>query len=167
MSARAQVEEYEMKKSEWKDVINISASGGGPHKKQRGTGHTVGLRKNGTVVAVGDNNWGQCEVSEWKDIVKIATGDWYTIGLDKYGKVYMTGQNDSSTHTVYKNESILSSLNHVVDVAAGFGQSLFLKDDGTLVVFGFDDSNKNSETLDWENIKMESEYKEFLCNKEY
>ena len=35
-----------------------------------GSFHTVGLKKDGTVVAVGRNNFfGQCEVSGWKDII--------------------------------------------------------------------------------------------------
>jgi alpha-tubulin suppressor-like RCC1 family protein len=30
-----------------------------------GYNHTVGLRANGTVVAVGDNRFGQCNVTDW------------------------------------------------------------------------------------------------------
>jgi len=30
--------------------------------------HTVGLKADGTVVAVGDNNYGQCDVQGWTDI---------------------------------------------------------------------------------------------------
>ena len=30
--------------------------------------HTVGLKADGTVVAVGDNGKGQCDVSGWTDI---------------------------------------------------------------------------------------------------
>ncbi|MFO7255881.1 MULTISPECIES: RCC1-like domain-containing protein [Limnochorda] len=33
-----------------------------------GDRHTVGLRADGTVLAVGDNRAGQCEVSRWRDI---------------------------------------------------------------------------------------------------
>ena len=33
-----------------------------------GYNHTVGLRKDGTVVAVGANEYGQCNVSDWRDI---------------------------------------------------------------------------------------------------
>ena len=28
--------------------------------------HTVGLKSNGTVVAIGDNEYGQCNISIWK-----------------------------------------------------------------------------------------------------
>ena len=36
--------------------------------------HTVGLKSDGTVVAVGENDDGQCDVSGWRDIVAIAAG---------------------------------------------------------------------------------------------
>ncbi|RED52826.1 Regulator of Chromosome Condensation (RCC1) repeat protein [Cohnella lupini] len=33
-----------------------------------GRRHTVGLKSDGTVVAVGDNEYGQCDVSGWRGI---------------------------------------------------------------------------------------------------
>ena len=54
-------------------------------------GHTVGLRKNGTVVAVGDNNHGQCNVFYWNDIIAVAAEWWHTIGLKRNGTVVITG----------------------------------------------------------------------------
>lgn len=44
--------------SAWKDIVAISANGF----------HTVGLKADGTVVAVGMNSDGECGVGEWKDI---------------------------------------------------------------------------------------------------
>jgi alpha-tubulin suppressor-like RCC1 family protein len=41
--------------SGWTDVVAVSAGGD----------HTVGLRKDGTVVACGDDSSGQCNVSGW------------------------------------------------------------------------------------------------------
>ena len=55
-----------------------------------GRRHTVGLKLDGTVIAVGDNKYGQCDVSGWRDIVAVAagnvhmatnTGNAHTIGL--------------------------------------------------------------------------------------
>ena len=40
-----------------------------------GPRHTVGLKSNGTVMAVGDHKYGQCDVSGWLDIVAIAAGN--------------------------------------------------------------------------------------------
>jgi alpha-tubulin suppressor-like RCC1 family protein len=39
----------------WTDNIQVAA----------GCDHTVGLRSNGTVVAVGNDGWGQCHVGDW------------------------------------------------------------------------------------------------------
>ena len=40
-----------------------------------GCRHSVGLKPNGTVMAVGDNKYGQCDVSDWRNIVAVATGN--------------------------------------------------------------------------------------------
>ncbi|WP_242295075.1 RCC1 domain-containing protein, partial [Bacillus cereus group sp. BfR-BA-01381] len=34
-----------------------------------GCAHTVGLKSDGTVVAVGENTYGQCDVSSWRNIL--------------------------------------------------------------------------------------------------
>ena len=43
-----------------------------------GYDHTVGLKADGTVVAVGDNRYGRCDVSDWRDIVAISAGSLHT-----------------------------------------------------------------------------------------
>ncbi len=37
--------------------------------------HTVGLKSDGTVVAVGRNKEGECNVSGWRDIEAVAVGN--------------------------------------------------------------------------------------------
>lgn len=145
-----QKDEYESQKEKWSDVVNISASGGG--RNGRGGGHTVGLKTDGTVVAIGDNEFGQCNVSEWTDIVKVATGDWYTVGLRKDGTVLMTGENESGYK--YIEYEALESCTDIVDIAAGYGHTLCLHKDGTVTAFGFDDDGKCSKTVDWKNIRV-------------
>ena len=56
-----------------------------------GGGHTtVGLKSDGTAVAVGPNKKGQCNVSNWTDIIAISTGYGNTIGLKSDGTVVAT-----------------------------------------------------------------------------
>ena len=55
----------------WTDIVAIAA----------GNSHTVGLKSDGTVVAVGNNVNNQCNVSSWTDIVAVAAGSNHTIGL--------------------------------------------------------------------------------------
>ena len=39
---------------------------------------------------LGDYYYGQCEVSDWKDIVAVSAGEYYTVGLKKDGTVVAT-----------------------------------------------------------------------------
>ncbi len=53
----------------------------------------VGLRSNGTVVAVcpGRSDAGQCDVNDWTDVIAVNTNGKVTIGITKDGKVLMAG----------------------------------------------------------------------------
>ena len=44
---------------DWTDIIEVAA----------GFDHTVGLKADGTAVAVGSNSFGQCDVEGWTDII--------------------------------------------------------------------------------------------------
>ncbi len=56
--------------------------------------HTACLRSDGTVIAVGDNENGQCNVSDWTDIVAVSAGYYHTIGLKSDGTVVAVGDNE-------------------------------------------------------------------------
>ena len=47
----------------------------------------MGLKADATVVAVGYNEYGQIDVSDWKDIVDISAGSHHTVGLKSNGTV--------------------------------------------------------------------------------
>ncbi len=55
--------------------------------------HTVAVRYNGSVVATGQTQHGQCDISEWRDIVSICAGGHHTIALKENGTVIATGYN--------------------------------------------------------------------------
>ena len=67
--------------SGWKDIIAISQSGYS----------LLGLKRDGSVVATGNNENKQLDVSDWHDIVAIAAGDWISIGLKSDGTIVMAG----------------------------------------------------------------------------
>ena len=46
-----------------------------------GTNHTVVLYDDGTVAAVGSNDYGQCNVDAWQNIRLVIAGDGYTLGI--------------------------------------------------------------------------------------
>ena len=58
--------------------------------------HTVGLKSDGTAVAVGYNYEGPCSVSAWTDIVAVSAGYAYTVGLKSDGTVVAVGSNNHS-----------------------------------------------------------------------
>lgn len=62
--------------------------------------HTVGLKSDGTVVAVGRNEDDQCDVSDWSDIVAISAGDFNTVGLKSDGTVVAVGDNHYGQYAV-------------------------------------------------------------------
>lgn len=148
--------DYQRNKEKWKEVIRISASGGETDArkesgKKRGNGHIVGLKKDGTVVAIGDNTYGQCDVDDWKDIVRIITGDWYTVGIRSDGRVLITGDNKNNTY--YIEHKLIESIDNVIDAAAGYGQTICLLSDGSIKAFGFDDFGKNSKANEWAGLE--------------
>lgn len=94
-----------------------------------GYAHTVGLKSDGTVIAVGQNNWGQCNVGDWTDIVAVSAGTWYTVGLKSDGTVVAVGNNDF-------DQCDVANWTDIVAISAGHGHTVGLKSDGTVVATG-------------------------------
>ena len=67
------------------DIVAVSA----------GFFHTVGLKADGTFVAVGDNGYGLCDVDGWTDIVAVSAQSIHTVGLKADGTVVAVGNNDN------------------------------------------------------------------------
>ena len=110
--------------------------------------HTVGLKADGTVVATeytGEYfNNGQCDVSDWTNIVAISAGDTYTVGLKADGTVVAVGDNDSGQCDV-------SGWEDIVAVSAGGNYTVGLKADGTVVAVGDNDSGQ-CDVSNWTDI---------------
>lgn len=137
---------------EWTNIIAIAAGGGS--SENPGSGHTVGLRADGTVVAVGDNTYGQCDVTgeEWENIVAIAAGDWHTVGLRADGTVVSTKPKSAP---FYIGACNVNGWEGIVAISAGCGTTIGLKEDGTTVAVGYNDYNQSTEADGWENILVE------------
>lgn len=145
----SQLEEIKNNLSGWTNITAIAAGGG----NSIGTGHTVGLRSDGTVVAVGDNTYGQCNVSNWTNIVAIAAGDWHTVGLCADGTVVSTRPNSSKYPNLYSAACDVENWSNIVEIDAGCGYTLGLCLDGTVVALGYNDYGQQKGTSTWENIK--------------
>ena len=71
--------------------------------------NTVGMRADGTVVAVGWNEDGQCDVQDWRDIVAVVAGGVHTVGLRADGTVVAVGKNTDGRCNV-QNWKLFNSL---------------------------------------------------------
>ena len=88
----------------------------------------VGLLSDGTVIAQGNNDDGECDVSAWTDIVSVAVGEYHTVGLKRDGTVVAVGQNEGKQCDV-------GGWHDIVAVAAGY-HTVGLRSDGTVMATG-------------------------------
>ena len=106
--------------------------------------HTVGLKFDGTVVACGKNDDGQCDVSHWTDIVAVATTVLHMIGLRSDGTVVACGYN-------HYGQCDVSHWTDIVAVATSYEHTVGLKSDGTVVACG-DNENSQCDVSHWTGI---------------
>ncbi len=97
--------------------------------------HTVGLRYDGTVAAVGWNEEGQLNISSWYRMVQVAAGGEHTVGLDSNGNVLAVGRN-------VEGQLNVSSWSSIVQVAGGGYHTVGLKSDDTVVAVGNNNSGQ-------------------------
>jgi hypothetical protein len=95
-----------------------------------GEKHTVGLKTAGTLVAMGDISYGQCDVSGWTRILQVAAGKYHTVGLKSDVTVVATGMN-------WDGQCDVGNWTNIIQVAAGGSETVGLKPDGTVVAVGW------------------------------
>jgi len=122
--------------SGWRDIVAVSTGGTSYIIQDDGTsnpggGFTLGLRADGTVLAAGWNDYGQCDVSSWRDVYAIDAGFAHSVGLSSDGAVLATGWNADGQCDV-------SGWRDIVQVSAGGFFTVGLKSDGTVVSTGSD-----------------------------
>jgi alpha-tubulin suppressor-like RCC1 family protein len=95
---------------------------------------TRGWAQGGTVIAWGNNDYGQTAVpAGLSNVVAIATGEWHNLALKADGTVIAWGANNVGQGTVP------SDLNNVVVIAAAGYHNLALKADGTVRAWGWNE----------------------------
>ena len=94
-----------------------------------GQSHTVGLNADGTVVAAGANVHGQCNVSDWTDIVAVSASAFHTVGLKADGTVVAVGSNTYGQCDV-------AHWTDIVAISADELHTVGQKADGTVVAVG-------------------------------
>ena len=104
--------------------------------------HTVGLRLDGTVLAAGDDSFGQCGVSGWTGVTAVAAGAYHTVGLRSDGTVLAVGRNS-------ENQCDVSAWSGIVQIAAADYATFGLTDDGRVLHTGY---NGYAEVDEWAGI---------------
>ena len=131
-----------------------------------GHAHTVLLKENGTVWAWGSNAYGEggvdpavqttpvtlTQIPELSDIVKISAGYDHNLALKKDGTVWGWRRNNNGslgdntlTHratAMQVKDSATTYLTGIIDIAAGQTNSIALKRDGTVMVWGYNASGQ-------------------------
>ena len=105
---------------------------------------TIGLRSDGTVVAAGWNKTGQCNVSDWQDIVAVCAGYSHTVGLRSDSTVVAVGRNDYGQCDV-------SDWRDIVAVCVGYSHTVGLRSDGTVIAIG-ENYTGQCNVSDWRDI---------------
>lgn len=118
----------------WNDIVLVSA----------GENHIVGLSKDGSVVAAGDDSYGQCSVSLWTSILDVSAGKSHTVGLRSDNTVVCSGNNRLGQCEVSQWEKI-------VDVEAGDMCTLAVTEQGTVKVAGSLEDKEEIES--WTEVK--------------
>ncbi|MBE6618755.1 MAG: hypothetical protein E7626_03090 [Ruminococcaceae bacterium] len=108
--------------------------------------HTVILLSDGSVVAFGDNSFGQCDVSLLRDVVAIDVGAYHTLALLADGSVRALGNTDFGQCSV-------SDIKNAVMIAAGDFHSLILLSDGSVKAVG-NNASSQCETDQWSGVVM-------------
>ncbi len=106
--------------------------------------HTVGILPDGTVVATGNNDEGQCNVSGWSNITQVAAGFSHTVGLKEDDTVVATGRNTEGQCNV-------AGWADITMVVAGDWHTVGLKSDRTVVATGKSDEGQCN-VLGWTDI---------------
>ena len=106
--------------------------------------HTVALKEDGTLLATGDNQFGQCNVADWTDVVAVAAGKYHTVAVRSDGTALATGDRTYG-------QCDIGDWTDIVAVAAGDSHTVGLRTDGTVIAAGRDSSGKCA-LGNWKNI---------------
>ncbi len=101
-----------------------------------GSGHSLALRRNGSVLAWGDSTWSAQSAipTNLTNVAGIAAGGWHSLALRSNGTVTSWGFNSSS------QTNVPADLTGAIAVAGGLRHSLALKADGRVVAWGHEPS---------------------------
>ena len=120
----------------WRDIVSVSA----------GWRSSVGLRADGTCIAVGRGTVGNGELFRWKNLRAVCCGTFHILGLKSDGTAVAYGVGGDGQCEV-------SEWKQIKALAAGTRHSVGLRGDGTVAACG-SNSEGQCEVSDWKNVKQ-------------
>lgn len=121
----------------WSNIVKVSMSPVAPYSG------IVGLKTDGTIVALGSNN--VPALSKWENLIDVAVGDSFIVGLRADGTVLAEGKNDYGQCNV-------SHWRDIIAISAGPNHTVGLKKNGIVVATG-DNSSGQLNISDWTLIR--------------
>jgi hypothetical protein len=101
--------------------------------------HALARKSDGTVVAWGDNSYGQTTVPPGiNNAVNVAAGEKHSVALRSNGTVTAWGDN------TFGQTTVPPAATGVTAIASGYDHCLALKSDGTVVAWGRNDSGQST-----------------------
>ncbi len=118
------------------NLLNILRPTINPALMSAGENHSLGLKPDGTVMAVGNNDDSQCYVSEFENIIGVSAGNYYSAVLDSSGDVDRTLTVNSTTYIRGFDDIVAMSVgsNHTIGLGK-YGRVLSEGSD----LYGLDD----------------------------
>ncbi len=135
LSERPEYDDQYDNAKDWTDIVQLAA----------GSNHLLGLKSDGTVVAVGSYTTDLAkDVEHWQDIVQISGGAYHSVALKSDGTVLAQGEN------VY-GQCDVEDWEGIVKVMAGDFHTLGITHDGRVLATG-DNFYSQCEVDTWTDI---------------
>ena len=118
------------------NVIAVAAGGdfGSGWWPQLLQGFSLALRSDGTLIAWGNNRYGQTNITGLTGVAKMAAGVYHGLALLTDGTVSSWG---AWCDVGYPTVAVPSGLNNVIGIAAGYDHDLALRSDGSVVAWSY------------------------------
>ena len=142
-----------------------------------GRNHVVAVSPDGAVYAGGDNEYFQCDVGHFRNIVQVAAGDSHTLGLTYDGRVLSAGQNahdecdvsgysdvaavyafgadsvlvarDGRAFSIGQSKFNLSEFSDIARICKFPNGLVGVKNDGTLILAGYVTEEESAREIAW------------------